>query len=229
MRMMGLTGMSFLEHCQVPPDRVMAEAAAGIVGTLDHINGMHTSFGLPGTALAEAAAGIFDAADQLHGAAASFGLPGTALSQAAAGIFDAVNELNGAAASFALPGTALAEIIKVLSDSPHGPFWEYTRLGFTEYGSPDFAVADSANSTVADPVDTSNIKESKKLSDQELAIWLTIITCLLVNTSLLAINRISRLAPDMAAEGINPYEGATAFYPIIYYVWLAYLNRSSRS
>ena len=96
-----------------------------------------------------------------------------------------------------------------------------------EYGAPDQARVGGPGSATVGSVDVPSIKECRKLSNRELAVWLTVVTVLCVNISLLVVDRIPRFAPSVAEEGVTPFDGSTVFIPFIFWAWLAYLSRSS--
>ena len=100
-------------------------------------------------------------------------------------------------------------------------------LRFAEYDYSILTDMDGADSEAANSVGAPYIKRVRTLSNRELAIWLTLITCLLLNISLVALKHSSRMAYLMTEEGVNPFDGSTVPAAFIYWAWLAYLKRSS--
>lgn len=99
------------------------------------------------------------------------------------------------------------------------------QLRFAEFGNSSFAATAGVDIAVADSFNTPNIEKSQKLSNRELAIYLTVLTFLFINVSLLAVMHNSRAAAIMATEGITPFSGAAFPVPFIYWAWMVYLGR----
>ena len=77
-------------------------------------------------------------------------------------------------------------------------------------------------------LDTGGIDKSRKLSNRELAIWLTAITCVCIYFSLAVARECSsEAALIMTADGPSPFDGATVSIPVIFSILMAIIKRYS--
>jgi hypothetical protein len=138
----------------------------------------------------------------------------------------AVSEARRSHLSAGLTRAAISQVIRqVIASSTAAQ-----QLRFTEYADTVFPDQSHPGIVADNSVSSANIKPSQKLSNQELAIWMTIITCVFVYFSLaIARDHDSRIALIMATDGPSPFDAVASLWPFEFLVWMAYFGRSSGS
>lgn len=158
----------------------------------------------------EGATGALTVAADFDRVSASMLPPGGA---AATGISKALADFDRVFASMFPSGGAAATMLAnaertFAAIAPPSGFKALAGLeALAEYDYSVLADTDGLGGEAADSVDAPYIKRVRTLSNRELAIWLTLITCLLLNISLVALKHSPRLAYIMTEEGVNPFDG----------------------